>query len=189
MKRNAQRQSYPSIDDEHSFTLFAVEIGPQALRLALHWTRNTQLAEDVVQEAFIRTWQSRTRIKENARAWFFKILWNVFLNYQKRKLSNRETAFEGFMSAWSTDGNYTHVDNQDEIERLLTTLPEIDRHLLAMRFGEDFTLQEISNITGMPVGTVKSRIHRALKQIRKCLPPDEVDSSSTTVSVRTEKPI
>jgi RNA polymerase sigma-70 factor, ECF subfamily len=189
VKRNAHGPSKASLEDEHSFTLFAVDIGPQALRLALRWTRNLQVAEDVVQESLIRTWQSRTRIKESPRAWFLKILWNVFLNHQKRNLSNREIAFEEHASAWNTDGDYKRVDNQDEIARLLTTLPEIDRHLLAMGYGEDFTVKEISHITGMPIGTVKSRIHRALKEIRKSLPLDEANGTPTTTGVPTEKQI
>lgn len=170
VKRHANRSQNAAIEDEDSLTRFAEEVGPRALRLAFRWTRNRQMAEDVVQEAFLRTWQSRTRIAESSHTWFFKILWNVFLNHQKRVRSNRESGLEHDTPVLEMDQSYERIDDKLDIEGLLATLPEMDRHLLAMRYGEDFTIQDIFDITGMPVGTVKSRIRRALKQLRKSRP-------------------
>jgi RNA polymerase sigma-70 factor (ECF subfamily) len=161
--------SHSSIADPCCFTRFAEQVGPVALRVAYRWTADRQQAEDVVQEALFRTWRSRERITENPRAWFFKILWRVFLHHQKRRSSHRETLLEHESLACGTDGSYDQVDTRLDVEGWLATLPEVDRHLLAMRYGEDFTIQEIADITGMRVGTVKSRIHRALKQLQRSL--------------------
>ncbi len=55
--------------DEPSLTRFAVEIGPEAFHLALHWARNRTEAEDIVQEALSRAWQFRHAIRSNGRGW------------------------------------------------------------------------------------------------------------------------
>lgn len=171
MERDANGSRNASIEDEASFTRFVQEVGPRALRLSYRWTRSRPMAEDLVQEAFLRTWQSRTRIVESPSAWFFKILWNVFLNHQRRARLHRESdSWEQDDSTPDISNSYRQVDDRLDVGRLLATLPEIDRHLLAMRYGEDFTIHEIAHITGMPVGTVKSRIHRALRQLRRSMP-------------------
>ena len=178
------------IFNEESFTRFAQTIGPQAMRVALRWTRHGQTAEDVVQEALTRTWQSRMNIKESPRAWFFKILWHVFLNQQKQSQLHRDRMqqLEQDARSGSHDASYQRCDDQDEIAGLLMTLTQFDRHLLAMRYGEDFTMLEIATITGMPLGTVKSRIHRALKQIRSSVStPSGVGSRSAGGSTRANK--
>jgi RNA polymerase sigma-70 factor (ECF subfamily) len=166
---NEDASSHASIVDPCSFTRFAEQVGPLALRVAYRWTRDRQQAEDVVQEALFRTWRSRERIVENPRAWFFKILWRVFLHHQKRRSSRRETLSQYDPFVGGTDGPYDQVETRLDVEGWLATLPELDRHLLAMRYGEDFTIQEIADITGMRVGTVKSRIHRALKRLQRSL--------------------
>jgi RNA polymerase sigma-70 factor, ECF subfamily len=156
-------------DDEESFIRFAEEVGPQALRVAYRWTRDQHVSEDLVQETLLRAWRSRKVVTKNMRAWFFKILWNVFLDYQKHVEYHHEVSLEGGISVPGMREPYVDVEDRIDIEVLLTTLPDIERYLIALRYGEDFTIRDISIITEIPVGTVKSKIHRALKQLRKSL--------------------
>lgn len=169
MRQDADRSQNVSIADAAAFTRFVEEVGPRALRLSYRWTGDRQAAEDAVQEALLRTWRSRTRISESPSAWFFTILWNVVLTQRKRARSDLGSGPQQGDSAPETGDSYQDVDDRLDIGRLLATLPEIDRRLLAMRYGEDFTIQDIARITGMPVGTVKSRIHRALSHLRKSM--------------------
>jgi RNA polymerase sigma-70 factor (ECF subfamily) len=57
----------------------------------------------------------------------------------------------------------------EELERALTQLEESQRQVVALRFYADLSLEEIAEVTGIPLGTVKSRLHRALAKLRERL--------------------
>ena len=157
---------HESLKDANGFTHFVENIGPQAYRVAFRWTRNEQTSEDLVQEAFLRAWRSRDKTAENPRAWFFKILWNTFIDYQSRWHDRQYVDIDSENLPLATKEEYTRIEMKMDIEAMLGQLSVMDRNLIVLRYGEDFSLQDMSAITGMPVGTIKSRLHRALKSIR-----------------------
>lgn len=166
----ANQNNEDRIDDPGGFTRFCQEIGPEAFRLAMYWTRNRNEAEDVVQEAFLRTWKSGNEVRKNLRGWFFRVLYHVFLD--KRRSSKRESLNGEEWERGDVSPSFKRVDDRGELEWLLQTLPEEDRNLLAMHYSVQLTFREIADITGLREGTIKSRIHRALKLIRKKLPKE-----------------
>jgi RNA polymerase sigma-70 factor, ECF subfamily len=164
------RDNEYNIDSPVDFTRFCEDVGPEAFRLARYWAGNRSEAEDIVQEAFLRTWKSGKDVTVNLKGWFFRVLWHVFLD--KRKTTNRETLQD---LEWKSDGvqsSYEKIDDRGEIDWLLQTVSEDDRHLLAMHYCADLTFKQIVQITGMREGTIKSRIHRVLKYIRKQMPKE-----------------
>ena len=66
--------------------------------------------------------------------------------------------------------SYKKIDDRGEIDWLFETISEENRQLLSTHYSADLTFRQISEITGLREGTIKSRIHRALKTIRKQLP-------------------
>ncbi|MCL6599235.1 MAG: sigma-70 family RNA polymerase sigma factor [Alicyclobacillus macrosporangiidus] len=154
------------LQDLNGFTRFAEAVVPRALRLAARWTGDVQRAEDLVQEALTRTWQTRHRIRASPEAWMLRILWRLFLNERRRTRPtdlrwdvDADAAAEGIPQERALDRMW--------IGELLAALPERDRQLLAMRYGEDLTVQQIAAITGMREGTVKARLSRALRRLRE----------------------
>lgn len=164
----AKSRKHESLQDADGFTRFAENIGPQAYRVAFRWTQNKQASEDLVQEALLRAWRSRNKTTENPRAWFFKILWNALIDYQSRWDNRQYVDVDSENLSIASKEEYTRIEMKMDIETMLDQLPDIDRSLIVMRYGEDFSLQDMSAVTGMPVGTIKSRLHRALKSIRHC---------------------
>ena len=70
-----------------------------------------------------------------------------------------------------------------DVDMLLNKLSDDDRYLIVLRYGEDLSFEDISMMTGIPAGTIRVKIHRALKQIkRQLLTKTRVESSQTKIS-------
>ena len=157
---------------------------------ALHLTRNRDDAEDLVQEAALQAFRGFESFQEgtNFKAWFFRILTNLFINaYRKRHrepeidtLSDLENApalylfkqtREMGMHAWTPDPAALVIEKieVEEVSRAIAALPEDYRIVSALYFMEEFSYQEIAEIVGCPVGTVRSRLHRGRRMLQKAL--------------------
>ena len=157
---------------------------------ALHMTRNRDDAEDLVQEAALQAFRAFESFQEgtNFKAWFFRILTNLFINaYRKRHrepeidtLSDLENApalylfkqtREIGMHAWTPDPAALVIEKveAEEVGRAIAALPEDYRIVSALYFMEEFSYQEIAEIVGCPVGTVRSRLHRGRRMLQKAL--------------------
>jgi RNA polymerase sigma-70 factor, ECF subfamily len=157
---------------------------------ALHMTRNRDDAEDLVQETALQAFRAFDSFQEetNFKGWFFRILTNLFINaYRKRQrepeietLSDREDAPALYLFKQTREIGM-HVRNADPaalvIERMeaeqictaIAALPEDYRVVSALYFMEEFSYQEIAEIVGCPVGTVRSRLHRGRRMLQKAL--------------------
>jgi RNA polymerase sigma-70 factor (ECF subfamily) len=157
---------------------------------ALHMTRNCEDAEDLVQEAALQAFRAFDSFQEgtNFKAWFFRILTNLFINaYRKRQrepeinsLSESEDApalylfkrtQEMGVHAWNPDPAALVIERMEteQIGRAIAALPEDYRVVAALYFMEEFSYQEIAEIVGCPVGTVRSRLHRGRRMLQKAL--------------------
>ena len=157
---------------------------------ALHLTRDRDDAEDLVQEAALQAFRAFDSFQEgtNFKAWFFRILTNLFINaYRKRQrtpevetLSESDDApalylfkrtRELGMHARSQDPAALVIEHleAEQISRAIAALPEDYRVVSALYFMEEFSYQEIAEIVGCPVGTVRSRLHRGRRMLQKAL--------------------
>ena len=143
--------------------------------LAVYLTRNGSEAEDLVQETYLRAFRFSHRFQPGThlKAWMFQILRNTFLTFYRHR--EREPAFldEGelesgtetmFHDAPEKDG--ASVETQTDLGRALAELPEEFRTILLLAEVEELPLEEVAQIMGCPVGTVKSRIFRAKERLR-----------------------
>ena len=143
--------------------------------LAVYLTRNGSEAEDLVQETYLRAFRFSHRFQPgtNLRAWMFQILRNTFLTFYRHR--EREPTFldEGdldteketmFHDAPPKDG--TTVEAETDLARALAQLPEEFRTILLLAQVEGLPLEEVAQVMGCPVGTVKSRIFRAKERLR-----------------------
>ncbi|MBT4126486.1 MAG: sigma-70 family RNA polymerase sigma factor [Chloroflexi bacterium] len=131
-------------------------------------------AEDATQETFVRAW---TRIKSlsdpsKLQAWLMRILFN-YLKDQKRKKYVPQVGMEAAMSVedqtGGADRRTLNRESSAEIFSVMSTLPEDQRTVLALRYYEELSLDEIVEVTGWRLGTVKSRIFRGLRNSKKRL--------------------
>lgn len=149
-------------------------------RIAMRMLRNKQDAEDASQEVFMRVHQSiHTHDPTRPLApWLSKITYNVCLKRisKKNKAETKERTLRSNDISGKDNGNtperqLTRKQTANQILNALDRLSVQDRALVAMRYSEGFTDSEISESTDMPVGTVKTRLHRARGKLRKILAP------------------
>lgn len=146
---------------------------PELVGTASRLTRSRAAAEDLVQDAVLRAWQSRGQFAEgtNARAWMYRILMNTFISSYRRRRRERDVLaspeFEMDEEFWPEE---LHADGVgDEVESALSSLPEDFRSVVLAVDVDEQTYREVADALGMPIGTVMSRLHRARRQLKVSL--------------------
>ncbi|HEV8673373.1 MAG TPA: sigma-70 family RNA polymerase sigma factor [Methylomirabilota bacterium] len=145
---------------------------------ALYLTRRPPDAEDLVQETYLRALRFAHQFQPGThlRAWLFQILRNTFLTFYRRE--SRELAVldkevvDGPEELWDVQVPATPasgIGTAVDLERAIRELPEEFRSVLLFADLEGFTLVEIAQIMDTPVGTVKSRLFRARRLVRRRL--------------------
>jgi RNA polymerase sigma factor (sigma-70 family) len=137
-----------------------------AYHLALMLLRNAATAEDVVQTAILRAWAGWPTLRDRDRfvPWFHSILINACRDELRPRGRIRWLPLDQ-VSIIAPDGLDSALD-RDVIGRAFTVLPLPEQEVLALRFWADLTVAEIASRVGAPVGTVKSRLHSALRRMR-----------------------
>ena len=154
---------------------------------ALRLTRNQADAEDLVQEAAYLATRGfgQFRSGSNFRAWFFRILTNRFYSrYRKRKREGEQVELEDTPELYlysQTTAAGLHAQTEDPASLLLDrldseavaqaieSLPEEYRMVAMLYFVQDCQYQEIAEMLEIPVGTVRSRLHRGRRLLQKAL--------------------
>ena len=157
-----------------------------AYRTAYHLTRSNEDAEELVQEAALLAFRGFAQFKEgtNFRAWFLTILRNRFVSDYRKKQRSIQTvdledapelylygkANEG-LAAGSADPVALVVGRLDseQVAQALTDLPDEFREVATLYFTQDLSYQEIANVLDIPVGTVRSRLHRGRRALQRSL--------------------
>ena len=153
----------PSFQDE------LVALLPQLRAFARSLCGNRTLADDLVQEAAIRAWSARTSFVSGSsmKAWTFTILRNVYLSklrQERRQAASSPDAVRDWTPADQEDG--LHIA---DLERALARLaPERRTALLLVTIG-DFSYAEAAVICDCPIGTLRSRISRARRDLSEML--------------------
>ena len=179
---SAARPPMEPKEKRRSFEREAVPHMDALLRTALRMTKSETDAEDLVQETFVKAYRfwDRFELGSNARAWLFKIMTNIFINeYRSRSRApisvsvdeeNDNFVYGQVASLTSQENPETEFLNKlldDDVRRAIDTLPEDFREVVVLSFLEDYSYQEIAEIVGLQLGTVKSRIHRGRKLLQK----------------------
>jgi RNA polymerase sigma factor (sigma-70 family) len=141
---------------------------PEAFRLTLAILRHPSDAEDALQDAFVRAWRELPGLRDLERwpAWFRRITVNAAIDTSRRKKSFHIVPL-GFHEPPPMADSSAGLADRDEVARAMGRLDSKDRALLALRFGHDLELPDVAAALGIPLGTAKSRLHRALGRMRK----------------------
>jgi RNA polymerase sigma-70 factor (ECF subfamily) len=161
---------------------------PEAFRLTLAILRHPSDAEDALQEAFVRAWRELPGLRDLERwpAWFRRITVNAAIDTARRKKAFHIVPLGFHEPPPMADGSAGLAD-RDEVTRAMGHLDSKDRALLALRFGHDLELPDVAAALGIPLGTAKSRLHRALGRMRKEMESvDELERHREPASGETE---
>jgi RNA polymerase sigma-70 factor (ECF subfamily) len=174
--------------------IFEREMGPHVdalYRNALRLTGNSNDAEDLVQDTYLRAFRFFYQYQPgtNAKAWLFRIMNTVFLNEYRRKSRQADTvSYDGLedfylynriaenssavlpqQTASSPEEEVLHKLDREAIEAAISRLPIEFRDTVALATLEGLAYQEISDILQIPIGTVRSRLSRGRRLLQKAL--------------------
>ncbi len=171
----------------HYDTIFEVEFYPHADALynfAYNLTHNEEDASDLVQETYMKAYRFIDKYLEgtNAKAWLFKILKNGFINqYRKKSKRPKKVDYEEIINYHNEEEGAkltSYIDMREEIYQkmmgdevtiAINTLPVDFRAVILLCDIEGFTYEEISKIIDIPIGTVRSRLHRSRNMLKEKL--------------------
>ena len=163
-------------DARREFEDRLAECGPLAYRVARGVLRNTADAEDVAQEALLRAYRrfDRLRDRNRFRAWLVRIAFRLALDRLRsgKRREVRDVLWsqpERQPPAATAEDLAASNEFQRHLENALAELPEKLRLVLLLAAMEGHTIEEIAALVGIPVGTVKSRIFLARKQLAEKL--------------------
>lgn len=152
--------------------------------LAYRMTGNYDDANDVAAEAFVRVFNAIGRFRGESAfsTWMYRIATNVFLDERKRRRAHPQVSLD---DEFDTEG--TNVQRQIEdtapgpgavaeeqerrraLDRAIQQLPDFQREMITMYHVLNMSYEEIGEVTGAPIGTVKSRLNRARLSLREAL--------------------
>src|SRR6056300_447606 len=170
------------LGDRHAFDLLVLKYQSRLLSLVNRLVSNQSDALDVLQDTFVKAYRSLHTFRGESAfyTWLYRIAINTAKNYlvaRSKRPPDRDLDFQDLESDTElrdleTPENSLHRDEMFEVmTRTLEQLPEELRVALTLRELEGMSYDEISEVMGCPIGTVRSRIHRAREAIDNELKP------------------
>jgi len=169
--------------DQNAFSEIVELYKDKVYQLCYRMLGNSHEAEDIAQEAFIRAYVNIDRYNTNRKfsTWLYRIATNLCIDRIRKKKPDyyldaeiagtdgltmySQVAAEGVEPVDEVAG----MELQNEIQREISNLPDKYRSVIVLKYIEELSLNEISEILDLPLGTVKTRIHRGREALRKRL--------------------
>ena len=173
--------------DQATFADDALPLMPSLYSAALRLTRNPADAEDLVSEAYLRSYRSYGTFTAgtNLKAWMYRILTNAYISeYRRRQRQPAETDLGdvehlylyrrlggdvGARLGRTVEDELAALFEDHEVKQAVEDLPDYYRLPVLLADVEGFAYREIAEILDVPIGTVMSRLHRGRKQLHKRL--------------------
>jgi RNA polymerase sigma-70 factor, ECF subfamily len=138
---------------------------------AINLTRDSNRADDLIQETFIRAMRNISLLKKlnhyQLQAWLYRVLMNIFIDQQRARKREQKRFEELLQLAQENDSVVLPlIDNVVMQYRLFDVVPIQFRELLYQHYVLGMTGEEIGRQLGVPAATVRSRLHLALKWLR-----------------------
>jgi RNA polymerase sigma-70 factor (ECF subfamily) len=148
-------------------------------RYLLYLTSSPETAEDLFQETWIRVLDRGHQYDGQARfeTWLFSIARHLVVDLHRRKrpesidalTSDPQAGVEFAAGGLSPLELASQRELEADVQATLAKLPAVFREVLLLRFQEDLRLEEIAEVAGIPLSTVKSRLYRGLEELRRRL--------------------
>jgi RNA polymerase sigma-70 factor, ECF subfamily len=172
--------------DRTAFTTLVRRHQTALYNFALRQIGAQAVAEEVVQEAFVRVVQNAAEFKHEARftTWVYTILRNLCIDQLRRRALRRHPSLDERSrgdeegptlleqtadSRASVEREATGTELKERIARAVETLPEEQREVFLLREVSNLPFKEIATVTGVPENTVKSRMRYALERLQQAL--------------------
>jgi RNA polymerase sigma-70 factor (ECF subfamily) len=167
--REGDESAFASLVDAYKNLVFA---------MATRLTGSRDLAEDLAQEAFLRVHRGLPYFRGEARlgTWIYRIVANLATEprFHRSTVASLDTGKQGGGSTEvaSNDSSFGDLELKDRLEKAIARLPENYRLLIAGHYLKGVRYEDLAEAAGVPMGTVKTHLHRARKMLRRMLESD-----------------
>ncbi len=136
--------------------------------IAYHFLRDPGAAEEVAQDVFLRLHREMDRLGDprHLTFWLRKVTSHRSIDYARKRGSQITVALEDIAEPAAVEQHGDPLLNR-RLQQLIASLPEKPRMVMVLRYQEDLTPEEISEVLEMPVRTVKSHLQRSLGILRE----------------------
>lgn len=157
------KQAYGQIINKYKDSLYAT-----VLRMA----KNPQDAQDLVQEAFIKAYYQLDKYDEKGSfsGWIYRVTFNHCMDEFRKKryqVKHVELNEQTLQSDNIPEVIFLKKEKERQLERLISMLPDDERMIILLRYVNEFSYIEISELLHTPISTVRNKLHRAKKKMRK----------------------
>lgn len=159
--------------DEHAFAELAFAIGDRLFAVAYRILRDSDLADDAVQQSLVSIWRELPALRDRDRfgAWSYRLLVNAC--YREARRARRWQANLQLVDPPDPGGDpQLSVADRDQLERAFRRLKPEQRAAVVLQYYLGMSLDEVAETLGIPVGTARSRIHYAKQSLRAALEAD-----------------
>jgi RNA polymerase sigma-70 factor (ECF subfamily) len=163
--------------DESAFADLVDLDGDRCYAIAYRILRDVERAQDAVQQAFLLAWRELPRLRDPDRfeVWLHRLVVNAcyeeFRRYRRWSANVRTLPADGP----TTPDPTVSIDDRDALERAFRTLTPEHRAVVVLHHHAGLPLASIAEVAGVPLGTVKSRLHYATQILRGSLAADQVE--------------
>jgi RNA polymerase sigma-70 factor (ECF subfamily) len=136
--------------------------------------RDDAVAEDATQEALVNAWRYLPSLRDPDRfeAWLYRLLVNACRTQLRRRSRHDVLDIEVVDRSRDSGDPASGLADRDQLERGFRHLDADQRAVLILHYYRGYSVPEIAEIVGIPLGTAKSRIHRAASELRAALDAD-----------------
>jgi RNA polymerase sigma-70 factor, ECF subfamily len=160
--------------DESAFASLVNAYKDLVFAMATRLTGSRDLAEDLAQEAFLRVHRGLPYFRGEARlgTWIYRIVANLATEprFHRSGAASLDTGRQGGPTeVASNDSSFGDLELKDRLEKAIARLPEHYRLLIAGHYLKGVRYEDLAEAAGVPMGTVKTHLHRAKKMLRRML--------------------
>jgi len=143
------------------------EVHRICLGIAFRYAKDRTEAEDIAQDSMIRAWRKRNTLRnsEARKSWLATIVRNEAMREFARRRPDPSDTLE--LAHGSEDERVLATVERADLHAALDRLNQRDRQLVRLRYDEDMTQEAIAHRLGIPLGTVKVRLHRVRAKLRR----------------------
>jgi len=135
---------------------------------------DTDMAEDIVQGTFVKVFLKSNQFRGEAKfkTWLFQIAINQIRNLYRSKKRNpidliQDTDINAVPDLQTVTGEFLNVEKKQLMRQLINQLPAKQKNVLLLRVYQELKFEDIAEVTGSPVGTVKANYHHAVKSLHE----------------------
>jgi len=157
--------------DQQAFATLADSLYGRLHQVAYRILRDRGLAEDATQQAVLSMWRDLPQLRDPDRieAWSYRLLVNACNSEFRRRKRSLPTVGPLTPIEPLAPDDFGRLYDRDQVERGFAELSVDHRAVLVLRYYLDLPLEAIGEALGIPIGTVNSRLHRAIERMRTTL--------------------